>query len=33
MDYTGELLPDGEGTPIIEANEQQSGMRSVQNHH
>ena len=31
MDYTGELLPDGEGTPIIEANEQQSGMRSVQN--
>ncbi len=31
MDYTGKLLRGVEGTPIIEAREQYSGMRSVQN--
>ncbi len=31
MDYAGELLLAGEGAPIIEAHEQHSGMRSVQN--
>ena len=31
MDYTRELLPAGEGAPIMEVQERHSGMRSVQN--
>ena len=31
MNYTGDLLLDGEDIPLTETHEQHSGMRSVQN--